>query len=257
MNSSLQTVSIAEKTFLVTGAGTGIGYSIAESLITLGAKVILHCNWHIEAAQGLALKARSDCKVIQKDLSKPQAGQELVAEVLNLGFSIDGIVNNAGIMTELSWDDNPSVWEETWLKTLQVNLIAVSAIARRAIEHFQSKGGGIIVNISSRAAHRGDTPEYMHYGASKAALSNLTKSIARDFAADGILAYSVCPGFVDTEMTADFIQNYALSEIVSGIPLKRIAQPEEIASMVVFLLSGTVPSATGTSIEINGASYVR
>ncbi|NET83303.1 MAG: SDR family oxidoreductase [Moorea sp. SIO1F2] len=182
-------IKIAEKTFLVTGAGTGIGYSIAQCLIASEARVVLHCNSHVEQAQKLASEAKTDCVVIQKDLSQPQAGQELVEEILNLGYSLDGVVNNAAIMTELSLDDNPSVWEEKWLKTLEVNLIAVSSITRRAIEHFKSKGGGIIVNISSRAAHRGDTPEYMHYAASKAALSKLTKSIARNFAADGILAY--------------------------------------------------------------------
>ena len=254
---NLENLSFSEKTFLVTGAGTGIGSSISDRLITLGAKVILHCNVHIDSAKELASKANTDCVVIQKDLSQPQAGQELVEEILNLGYSIDGVVNNAAIMTELSLDDNPLLWEEKWIETFQVNLIAVSSITRRAIEHFKSKGGGIIVNISSRAAHRGDTPEYIHYAASKAALSNLTKSIARNFAADGILAYSICPGFVDTEMAAEFTQNYPLSQILSGIPLQRIAQPEEIAAMVVFLLSGQVPSATGTNIDINGASYVR
>ncbi len=253
----LEQFSVFKKTFLVTGAGTGIGYSIADRLITNGSKVILHCNSHYEAANELASQAKTDCVVIQKDLSQSQAGQELVTEAIARGYSIDGVVNNAAMMSELSSDDHPSVWEEKWLKTLQVNLIALSSINRRAIEHFQSQGGGIIVNISSRAAHRGDTPEYMHYGASKAAVSNLTKSIARYFAADGILAYAICPGFVDTEMAAEFTQNYALSEIVSGIPLQRIAQPEEVAAMVVFLLSGQVPSATGTSIDINGASYVR
>ncbi|OLT59249.1 SDR family NAD(P)-dependent oxidoreductase [Moorena bouillonii] len=250
-------IKIAEKTFLVTGAGTGIGYSIAQCLISSEARVVLHCNSHIEPAQKLASAAKTDCVVIQKDLSQPQAGQQLVEEVLNLGYSLDGVVNNAAIMTELSLDDNPSLWEEKWIETLKVNLIAVSSITRRAIEHFQSKGGGILVNISSRAAHRGDTPEYMHYAASKAALSNLTKSIARNFAADGILAYSICPGFVDTEMTRTFTENYPISQILSGIPLQRIAQPEEIAAMVAFLLSGQVPSATGTNIDINGASYVR
>ena len=248
---------ISEKTFLVTGAGTGIGYAIADRLITNGAKVILHCNSHLEAAQKLASQAQTDCLVIQKDLSQSQAGQELVEETIQQGYSLDGVVNNAGIMSELSSDDHPSVWEEKWLKTLQVNLIALSSINRKVIEHFQSREGGIIVNISSRAAHRGDTPEYMHYAASKAAVSNLTKSIARNFGKSGILAYSICPGFVDTEMTAAFTETYPISQIVSGIPLKRIAQPEEIAAMVVFLLSGQVPSATGTSIDINGGSYVR
>lgn len=254
---SLEQLQIAEKTFLVTGAGTGIGYSIANRLIANQAKVILHCNSHISAAKELASKAKTDCVVIQKDLSQPQAGQELIQETIKLGYSIDGVVNNAAIMTELRWDDPPLVWEEKWLKTLQVNLIAVSAIAKKAIKHFQSQGGGIIVNISSRAAHRGDTLEYMHYAASKAAVSNLTKSIARNFGEEGILAYSICPGFVDTEMTAAFTETYPLSQIISGIPLQRIAQPEEIAAMVVFLLSGQVPSATGTSIDINGGSYVR
>lgn len=254
---NLEHSKVTGKTFLVTGAGTGIGYSIAQGLISSEARVVLHCNSHIEQAMKLASAAKTDCVVIQKDLSGSQAGQELVEETIKLGYSIDGVVNNAGIMTELSWDDNPLIWEEKWIETLQVNLIAVSSIARRAIEHFRSKKGGIIVNISSRAAHRGDIPESMHYAASKAALSNLTKSIARYFAADGILAYSICPGFVDTEMTAGALETYPLSEILSGIPLQRIAQPEEIAAMVVFLLSGQVPSATGTNIDINGASYVR
>jgi 3-oxoacyl-[acyl-carrier protein] reductase len=254
---NLENLPISEKTFLVTGAGTGIGYSIADRLITSGAKVILHCNSHLESAQELASQAKTDCVVIQKDLSQPQAGQELVEETIKLGYSIDGVVNNAGIMAELDWDDQPSVWEEKWIKTLQVNLIAVSAIARCAITHFKSKGGGVIVNISSRAAHRGDIPECMHYAASKAALLNLTKSIARYFAADGILAYSISPGFVNTEMTMGALETYPLDEILAGIPLNRIAQPEEVAAMVVFLLSGQVPSATGTNIDINGASYVR
>ncbi|MGB3535497.1 MAG: SDR family oxidoreductase [Microcoleaceae cyanobacterium] len=254
---NLEHLPIAEKTFLVTGAGTGIGYSIADQLITQGAKVILHCNSHIEPAQKLVSGAKSDCVVIQKDLSQPLAGQELVEETIKRGYSIDGVVNNAGIMNELAWDDDPSVWEEKWLKTLQVNLIAVGAIARCAIEHFKSKGGGIIVNISSRAAHRGDIPECMHYGASKAGVSNLTKTIARNFAADGILAYSICPGFVNTEMTMNALETYPLDEILAGIPLNQLAQPEEVAAMVVFLLSGQVPSATGTNIDINGASYVR
>lgn len=254
---SIETSPILEKTFLVTGAGTGIGYAIADRLISSGARVVLHCYSHLEAAQALASQAITDCLVIQKDLSQSQAGQELVEETIQQGYSIDGVVNNAGIMSELSWDDPPLVWEEKWLQTLQVNLIAVSAIARCAIEHFKSKEGGIIVNISSRAAHRGDIPESMHYAASKAAVSNLTKSIARYFATDGILAYSICPGFVNTEMTMGFLETYPLDEIIAGIPLKQIAQPEEVAAMVVFLLSGQVPSATGTTIDINGGSYVR
>lgn len=254
---NLESLPISEKTVLVTGAGTGIGYSIANRLITQEAKVVLHCNRHVDAAKELVSKANSDCVVIQKDLSQPEAGKQLVEETLKLGYSINGVVNNAAIMTELSTEDHSSVWEEKWAKILQVNVIAVSTIARRAIEHFQSKEGGIIINISSRSAHRGDTSEYMHYAASKAALSNLTKTIARNFAAEGILAYSICPGFVDTEMTREFTQHYPISEIVSGIPLQRIAQPEEVAAMVVFLLSGQAPSATGTSIDMNGASYVR
>lgn len=252
----LKQLPLSSKTVLVTGAGTGIGYTIAERLIASGRQVVLHCNSHIEAAQALAQRASTKCGVIQKDLSQPYAGQALIDETLALGYSIDGVVNNAAILTDLNWDDSPSMWEEKWLKTLQVNLIAISSITQRAVSHFQTIGGGIVVNISSRSAHRGDTADYIHYAASKAAVSNLTKSIARNFARDGILAYSICPGFVDTEMTTEFTQTYPLSEIVADIPLGQIVQPKEVASMVAFLLSGQVPSATGTSIDINGASYV-
>nr|VFK30953.1 MAG: NAD(P)-dependent dehydrogenase, short-chain alcohol dehydrogenase family [Candidatus Kentron sp. MB]VFK30966.1 MAG: NAD(P)-dependent dehydrogenase, short-chain alcohol dehydrogenase family [Candidatus Kentron sp. MB]VFK76806.1 MAG: NAD(P)-dependent dehydrogenase, short-chain alcohol dehydrogenase family [Candidatus Kentron sp. MB] len=248
---------ISEKTFLVTGAGTGIGYAIAEELTTSGASVILHCNSHIDKVRELSSNAKSRCLVIQKDLSEPEAGSTLVTEIIRQGFSIDGVVNNAGTMTTLMSDDEPLIWEEKWIKTLRVNLIAASSIARTAIEHFKSRGSGIIVNISSRSAHRGDPPAYMHYAASKAGLDNLTKSIARHFASDGILAYSICPGLVDTEMASEFIRNHSSSELVSDIPLKRMGRPDEIASMVVFLLSGKVPFATGASMDMNGASYVR
>lgn len=118
---NLENISISEKTFLVTGAGTGIGYAIADRLIADGAKVILHCNSHLEAARELASQAKTDCIVVQKDLSVSQAGEELVTEAIAKGYSIDGIVNNAAMMSELSSDDHPSVWEEKWLKTLQVN----------------------------------------------------------------------------------------------------------------------------------------
>lgn len=252
--------SLSGKAFLVTGAGTGIGYAIAHDLIMSGASVALHCNSHVDAAQKLASQAKQNqqnCVVVQKDLSKTCAGQALVQEVLDLGFELDGIVNNAAILTDLDWDGTSEEWEQKWLKTLQVNLVAISSIMQQAVRYWQGQDGGVIVNISSRSAHRGDTSEYIHYAASKAAVSNLTKSIARNFGGSGILAYSICPGFVDTEMTAEFTQLYPLSEIVADIPLGRIVQPTEVSAMVTFLLSGQVPSATGSSIEINGASYVR
>jgi 3-oxoacyl-[acyl-carrier protein] reductase len=115
---------------------------------------------------------------------------------------------------------------------------------------------GRIINISSRAAFRGDTAEYMAYAASKAGVSALTKSIARAYGKDGIKAFNIAPGFVRTEMAKDFIEQYGEEFATSDIALERLTEPKDIAPMVTFLASGLADHATGCTIDINAASYV-
>src|SRR6202042_1779158 len=114
---------------------------------------------------------------------------------------------------------------------------------------------GRIINLSSRSAHRGE-PGFADYGASKAALTNLTKSLARGCAADGVVAFTVAPGFIETDMAAGELA-LRRAEIEAEIPGGRVGTAEQVASIVAFLAGGGADYASGTTLDVNGASYVR
>jgi NAD(P)-dependent dehydrogenase (short-subunit alcohol dehydrogenase family) len=145
----------------------------------------------------------------------------------------------------------------SWERTLRVNLVAAAELCRLAVLHFRECGGGRIVNIASRAAYRGDSPDHWHYAASKAGMIGMTKSIARGYAAEGILAFAVCPGFTGSDMVDDYLASRGGAKLLADIPLGRIATPDEVAETVRWLALDAPPSATGTVIDVNGASYVR
>jgi NAD(P)-dependent dehydrogenase (short-subunit alcohol dehydrogenase family) len=125
-----------------------------------------------------------------------------------------------------------------------------------AIQHFKTRQSGRIINIASRAAFRGDTAEFLAYAASKGGVVSLSRSIARAFGKDGITCFVVAPGWVKTDMAEDSIKEYGEEFILQGNALDRLTEPEDIAPMVTLLASGLADHATGTSIDINAASYV-
>jgi len=139
---------------------------------------------------------------------------------------------------------------------MAVNLRAPAVLSRLAIEHFSAQGGGRIINISSRAAFRGDQPAYLAYAASKAGLVALTRSIARGFGKAGILAFNVAPGFTRTDMAKGFLDQYGEDYVAGDIALRTLTEPADIAPFVVFLASGLADHSTGCTIDINAASYV-
>ena len=137
-------------------------------------------------------------------------------------------------------------------------LIEEGVLCRLAVLHFRERGGGgRIVNISSRAAYRGDSPDHWHYAASKAGMIAMTKTIARGYAGEDILAFAVCPGFTGSEMVDDYLASRGGRKILADIPLGRIATPAEIAETTRWLAIDAPASATGAVIDVNGASYVR
>ena len=141
---------------------------------------------------------------------------------------------------------------------MRINLTASAELCRLAVRHFQDRPhGGRIVNVASRAAYRGDSPAHWHYAASKAGMVAMTKSIARGFAAQGILAYAVCPGFTMTGMAEEYLASRGGEQLLQDIPLGRVATPEEVAETVRWLAAEAPPSMTGAVLDINGASYVR
>jgi len=144
-----------------------------------------------------------------------------------------------------------------WERTIRINLYASADLCRLAVQHFREQGGGRIVNIASRAGSRGDSPAHWHYAASKGAMIAMTKSIARGYARENILAFVVSPGFTVSEMTEEYLAGRGGEKILAEIPLGRVATTGEVAETIRWLATEAPASATGANIDVNGASYVR
>jgi len=230
----------------VTGASRGIGAATLSLLNASGHRAVGHST-------------RGGGGLIAGDLTDPAAPRKIFEEAVDrLGGRLDVLVNNAGIFEDVSHNASDEDWHAAWARTMTVNLQAPADFCRLAIQHFQKSGqGGRIVNVSSRAAWRGDSPQHWHYAASKGAMASMTKSIARGFAHEGIYIYAVAPGFVHTEMTDEFLQSEAAKPVLADIPLGRVAGSDEIAETIRWLAVEAPPAASGTTIDVNGASYVR
>jgi NAD(P)-dependent dehydrogenase (short-subunit alcohol dehydrogenase family) len=230
---------------LLTGASRGIGAATLEALTTSGHRVAGHSTW---GGDGL----------IAGDLADPASPRKIWAEALEwLGGRIDVLINNAGIYEGVAEDASDDLWYAAWARTLTINLQAAADLSRQAVQHFRENGGGRIVNVASRAAYRGDSPQHWHYAASKAALIGMTKTIARGYAADGIIAFAVAPGFTVSEMTEEYLQGRGGAAIVADIPLGRVTSTAEVAEAIRWLAIDAPAASTGSVIDLNGASYVR
>ena len=249
-------INLSNTSVLVTGASRGIGAAVALAMGKAGARVAIHYRDQRQRADALAAKIGAAAEVFQADLSNIEECAALWQAVLARFGRIDTLVNNAGIAISSPLDLASEDWVAGWDTTMAVNLRAPAILSRLAIAHFIEKGGGRIINISSRAAFRGDQPAYLAYAASKGGLVALTRSIARGFGKAGILAFNVAPGFTRTEMAQDFLDQYGEDYATNDIALERLTEPDDIAPFVVFLASGLGDHSTGCTIDINAASYV-
>jgi NAD(P)-dependent dehydrogenase (short-subunit alcohol dehydrogenase family) len=229
---------------LLTGASRGIGKAAADALSAAGHKVL---GTSTKGGEGL----------IAADFSDPSAAADCWAEALRQAGRIDALVNNAGIYEAVAENAPEAEWQASWARTMQVNLQAAVDLSRMAIAHFQASSGGRIVNVASRASYRGDSPQHWHYAASKAALIAVTKTIARGHAGENILAFAVAPGFTVTEMTEEYLASRGGEKILADIPLGRVASAAEVGETIRWLATEAPASATGSVIDVNGASYVR
>ena len=228
---------------LVTGTSRGIGAAIAAALS--GHTVLGHAT--TPGPQRLAA-----------DLDMPGAASRLWAQALErLDGRIDVLVNNAGLFEANPLDAGDEAWAAGWERTQRINLTSAAELCRLAVLHFQARGGGRIVNVASRAAHRGDSPAHWHYAAAKAGMVAMTKTIARAYAHEGILAFAVSPGFVMTGMAEEYLASRGGEGVLRDIPLGRVAAPEEVAETVRWLATEAPASLTGATLDVNGASYVR
>jgi NAD(P)-dependent dehydrogenase (short-subunit alcohol dehydrogenase family) len=230
---------------LATGTSRGIGASIAASFAADDVRFVGHSTFGGD-------------KALAADLSDPDATRVLWWEAMGrLDGRIDVLINNAGIFEAAPIDQSDDAWLADWERTMRINLTASAELSRLAVLHFRETGGGRIINIASRAAHRGDSPEHWHYAASKAGMVAMSKSIARGYARDNILAFAVCPGFTMTGMAEDYLASRGGDALLADIPLGRVADPAEVAATARFLALEAPPSMTGAVLDINGASYVR
>ena len=248
---------LENQTILVTGATGAIGAAIARALSTDGARVVLHYGRNRAAADDLAANLGNGAIALSADLAYPSQPSTLWADAVAACGRIDALVNNAGIRTEIRIEDSLSDWHAAWSREMQVNFYAAADLTREAIRHFRSRGGGRIINIASRAGQRGYSAEALPYGASKAALINLTKSVAQSFGHEGITALAISPGWVRTDMAKAFIAQHGEAAALSGIPIGEMATPEEIGEIVAFSLRPTQKSLNGAVLDVNGASYLR
>ncbi|CAM3345611.1 SDR family NAD(P)-dependent oxidoreductase [Rhodothermus bifroesti] len=252
------TLDLSGRVVLVTGASRGIGKALAEGLAQAGATVAVHYHQNREVAERLAAQLGRDAQAFGADLADVAACQRLFEEVLAVYGRLDVLINNAGVAIGIELQASPEVWLRAWEQTLAVNLRAAALLCHLAIAQFLRQGGGRIINIASRAAFRGDTPEYMAYAASKGGLVALTRSIARSpkLGRAGIRAFVVAPGFTRTDMAQDFIDRYGPAIALGDLALERLTEPQDLVPLVVLLASGMADHATGCTIDVNAGSYV-
>ncbi len=231
-------------TILLTGASRGIGAAAFSALTAAGHQVI-------------GQSTRGGGGFLAADFAEARVADRLWAEALAAaGGRIDVVVNNAGVFEDADIHDGDE-FERIWQRSLAINLQSVADLCRHAVLHFRTNGGGRIINVASRAGHRGDAPANWHYAAAKGGLLALTKTIARAYAAENILCYAIAPGFVLTPMAEDYLAGPNGDRIRGEIPLGRVAEASEIAETIRWLASEAPPSLTGATLDVNGASYVR
>ncbi len=251
-------MELAGKVALVTGASRGIGREISRGLAGRGARVAVHYRADHEAAQEtLRSLDGGPHAAFGAELADAGAARGLVEGVEREMGGIDVVVNNAGIfeahpIPEVDYEG----WQDAWSRTLATNLVGPANLSFLAARIMMERGGGRVVNISSRGAFRGE-PETPAYGASKAGLNAMSQSMAQALAPHGVFFYVVAPGFVETDMADALLRGPEGDGIRAQSPLGRVATPEEVAKTVVFLASEAPDFMTGAIVDVNGASYLR
>ena len=232
----------------VSGSTRGIGLAIAERLLACGATVGIHGRTEESVSAGAArLEAHADRLIaVHADFRDPNGGSEAVARFVEAAGRIDGLVNNAGTGKAQAFR---GMTTEGWEETMRVNLGSAMTASREAYVAMRKGGGGSIVNVASVAAHRAAGWMGADYGASKAGLVSMTRTLAFEAGRFGIRVNAVSPGFVETDMSS-IIPDDMREKLT--IPLGRFGVPQDIAGPVVFLLSDDAAYITGEVLHVNG-----
>ena len=246
---------------LLTGSSKGIGFNIANTLINEGHDIALHYNKNKSSLNNLIKDSKTNSFTIQSDLSKTNQIKDLVNNTIDKLSFPDCIINNAGIAESADISIDFEKWNELFDRTIDVNLKAPSLIFKELIKYKRAnkiKSRLRFINIASRAAFRGEQEDYISYACSKGGMISLTKTMSRSFGeTDNIVAISIAPGFVRTEMAQSFIDKHGEDVVKKGITLDRLTEPKDISPIVSLIVSGKMDHSTGSTIDVNGGSYLR
>lgn len=241
---------------LLTGGSRGIGLAAVRALHQSGKRVMFTYTSRKEEAEALCAELGDRVATVHCDLADARSLPGVIDACVQRFGSVDVLVNNGAV-----FEHNPffgtdyEAWQLGWQRTFSINLFGTANLTWLALQRMREQGYGKIINVASRSAHRGEL-EFADYGASKAALVNLTKSIARSCAPEGIVAIAIAPGFIETDMAAEELENRR-AEIESEIPARRVGTAEEVARIIAFFAGREGDYANGATIDINGGSYVR
>ena len=251
-------MSFAGKAVLVTGSTTGIGEACARCFAESGAKVMVSGR-NEERGRAVAMSIQAAGGAAQfaaADLRAAGACERIVSETIERFGGLDILVNNAGILYTANALDTSN---EQWLDTMAVNVNALFYLSRAAVRHMKAAGRGAIVNVASEWGLNGE-PNHVAYCASKGAVIQITRCMALDHARDNIRINSVCPGEIHTRMVDDILAGRGgdpannLRELAAGIPMRRLAHPDEVARCVQFLASDLASYVTGTNLSVDGGN---
>jgi 3-oxoacyl-[acyl-carrier protein] reductase len=238
---------------LVTGAGRGIGKAIAQGLADCGATVAVNDIDSQSASMTVSILS-GNANAYPADVSDSAAVQNMIDKVVSDFGRLDIVVNNAGVEPRASILD---MTDEQWHSAIEVNLSAAFYSSRAAGRIMKAAEQGVIVNIASIAGHNIPIAERSGYVASKAGLVGFTRECAREFAAYGIRVNAVCPGVIETEMTAHLRQNQAqMAKWLADIPQGRLGLPEDVVGVVLFLCSDAARYLTGQAINVDGGKVM-
>ena len=246
---------------LLTGSSKGIGFNIANTLINEGQDVALHYNKNKSALDALLKDSKTNSFAIQSDLSDSSQVKDLVNNTIDKLSFPDCIINNAGIAESADISIDFEKWNDLFDRTIDVNLKAPSLIFKEFIKYKRANKINSrlrFINIASRAAFRGEQEDYISYACSKGGMISLTKTMSRSFGeTDNIVAISLAPGFVRTEMAQSFIDKHGEDVVKQGITLDRLTEPKDISPIVSLIVSGKMDHSTGSTIDVNGGSFLR
>ena len=240
---------MSDKVALVTGASRGIGRACAEELGRQGYKVAIHYRGNEEMARQLA-ETIPGSKIFQADVAEEDQCKSLVKAVKQEFGRIDVLVNNAGMsIDQVLTFAKPA----DFTRLIDVNVKSVFNLSKLVSKVMIKQKKGSIINLTSVVGHTGNAGQSM-YAATKGAINSFTKSIAADLAGFGIRANCIAPGFIETDMTGALPQEVQ-DAILAKVPMKRLGNPQEIASVVQFLASDASSYVTGSTIHVNGGMF--